>query len=527
MNQGRRVKRRMQRRLAARDRDVREPPANLHSAISRLPAAVRGALILALVGVFASVAGCTALARHEAAGRTSNSPAVPWSPPRKAVPPLDTTEHTLNIPRELLESSHGWTLEDIVALALQNNPATRATWETARAASAKVGSDRGVLLPQVNGAMNYTKSKSAFSQQFVPVQKTYQPSLTLQFILFDFGKTRADLEESKQKLYSANWSHNAMIQTVMLQVETAYYQYLYAKAMRAADSAALEEARMNLDAAEERHRAGLATVADVLQAKSNLAQRQLDLQAIEGQIQTVRGSLATAMGLSPTIDYDIGFLPSSIPTEEVTQTVEELLRNALVQWSDLAAARATALAARAHAKSVRRDRLPAITLQGNIARRYYDNPDKYTDPYSEGIYLNVPLFTGFSKSYDAVEAQAKAEAAMQDYELLKRKVDLDVWSSYFNLKTANERLVTAEDFLKSATELHDVALGRYRSGVGSILDLTAAQTALEEARAQSVNARTDWFLSLAGLAYATGRLALPEATNIPSTPAGPGEDSQP
>ena len=52
-----------------------------------------------------------------------------------------------------------------------------------------------------------------------------------------------------------------------------------------------------------------------------------------------------------------------------------------------------------------------------------------------------------------------------------------------------------------------VALARYQAGVGTILDLLAAQAALEGARAQMIQARSDWYVSLAQLAHDTGTLS--------------------
>jgi outer membrane protein len=488
---------------------------NRWEAIRRAAAAAACFVLLASMSY-----GCTALARRGASSRAPVDPATPWSPPAGAARPVKERASKIELPEELLASKASWTLEDIVDLALRNNSATRASWQAARAAAAKVGSKRGAYFPQVDGSAYYSRTKNSYSQEFSVEQKTYGPSLALQFILFDFGKTRADVEEAREALYAANWTHNATIQTVVLQVETAYYQYLYAKALCSADSAAVHEASVNLDAAEERHKAGLATVADVMQARSNYSQRKLALQSVTGQLQTIRGSLATAMGLPPTIDYDIGFLPSNIPTDQVSETVEELLRQAEQGRPDLAAARASALSAKAHARSVERSGLPSITLQGSVGRRYFDNPDVFSNNYSEGIFLSVPLFTGFSHSYDVIEARAQAERAAEQYELLKSQVDLDVWSSYYDLKTAVDRITTAREYLDSATETHAVALERYKAGVGSILELLAAQTALEDARAQDLQARTDWFLALAGLAHATGRL---EPAGAPSSPHSSGE----
>jgi outer membrane protein TolC len=484
---------------------------NLNTDIRRTPNRVCTRGIAAGIAAFliASVSvSCTWIARHDVASHAPRDPGTPWTPPASVLraAAADTLKKAPALPRELAETKDNWSLEDIIDLTLRTNPTTRASWAAARAAAANMGSKRGAYFPQIEGGANYQKTKNSFSRQLSSEQTTYAPSLALHFILFDFGKRRADVEEARQALYRANWTHNATIQRVVLDVERAYYTYLYAKSAREAQSAAVNEAEANLDAAEERHKAGLATVADVLQARSNYSQKKLALQTVEGQIQTIRGSLATAMGLPPNIPYDIGVLPEALPVNDVSQAVDELIREAETQRPDLAAARADALSAKAHARSVKAEGRPTISLDGNVSRRYYDSRDNYSNNYLQGIFLSWPLFTGFSHSYDVVEAQSNAELAQQQYEVLKGQVDLDVWTSYYDLKTAGERLTTSREFLASATESHDVALGRYKAGVGSILELLSAQTVLEDARAQDLQARADWLLAIAELAYATGRL---------------------
>jgi outer membrane protein TolC len=67
-------------------------------------------------------------------------------------------------------------------------------------------------------------------------------------------------------------------------------------------------------------------------------------------------------------------------------------------------------------------------------------------------------------------------------------------------------VLTAEDLLASAQQSSEVALGRYRAGVGTVLDLLAAQTALADARAQRVQSRLAWSVSLAQLTHDAGLL---------------------
>ena len=60
-----------------------------------------------------------------------------------------------------------------------------------------------------------------------------------------------------------------------------------------------------------------------------------------------------------------------------------------------------------------------------------------------------------------------------------------------------------------------VAAGRYREGVGSIIDLLTAQSALASARAQQVQARWQWYTSLAQLARDAGVLGVRGETPFP------------
>ncbi|WP_319244219.1 TolC family protein, partial [uncultured Propionivibrio sp.] len=67
-------------------------------------------------------------------------------------------------------------------------------------------------------------------------------------------------------------------------------------------------------------------------------------------------------------------------------------------------------------------------------------------------------------------------------------------------------LRTAADLLASAEQSERVALGRYRAGVGTLIDLLNAQSALAAARVQRIQAALDWHVSRATLAKAVGTL---------------------
>jgi outer membrane protein TolC len=90
-----------------------------------------------------------------------------------------------------------------------------------------------------------------------------------------------------------------------------------------------------------------------------------------------------------------------------------------------------------------------------------------------------------------------------------------VYTSYYALQTATQRNKSTETLLISATRSDEVARARYRAGVGTIVDLITAQTALASARAQASQARWNWGLALAQLAHDVGVLG-PRGMPLPA-----------
>lgn len=436
---------------------------------------------------------------------TSDAPGIPWSPPA-SVRTAPRSEAPA-IPVDLQSTSREWSLDDVIDVALRNSSEARVAWETARSAAARYGSARGAYFPEVDWNADYTRQKSAaFGTRASSEQRSYRGNLGVTWLLTDFGGRRAEVQQARQELLAANWEHSAAIQQIILDVQRAYFGHTAARALESSERSAVEEARRNLDAANARHGSGLATIADVLQAKTALAQAQLALDTVSGEISTTRGVLATAMGLPASADFDVALEDDTPPITEVESAVEAYLERARSERPELAAARAEADAAAARARVVRAEGHPRLTGEADVGRTYLDSPDREQPTYRASVGLEWSLFKGFSHQYDVRAAEAEARAQSARLADVEQQVLLDVWTSYFNLKTAGQRLRTSEDLFQSANESHEVSAGRYRAGVGSILDLLSTQAALENARATRVQARADWYMAVAQLAHDTGTL---------------------
>ena len=437
----------------------------------------------------------------------SSAPHVPWTPPAPTAAPAAPAPATGQVPPELAQRLKQLTAADVVDLALRNNPTTLEAWANARAAAAAYGASRSAYFPEVDASASVTRVKTAATAGRVAVTQTnYGPSATLTWLLLDFGGRGGAIEAARQALISADWTHNAAINDVVLQSQVAFYNYVATGALVAAQRVSLEDAQANLDAAEARRQVGTATIADVLQARTALSQAQLSLETTEGTRQTARGALALALGVPANLPYDVDSVTAPVPVGALGDSVDALIARAVRDRPDLAAARATAAAAAARIRQLRGARLPSITATGDGGFTYIVNKSGGGSNYTIGLGLAIPLFNGFGREYSQKQAEFLADAAQAQQRSLEQQVTYQVFSSYYALQTATRSVQTANDLLASATQSDEVALARYKAGVGTVLDLLSAQSALASARAQVIQSRLNWQTSLAQLAHDAGAL---------------------
>ncbi|HKI94260.1 MAG TPA: TolC family protein [Gemmatimonadales bacterium] len=481
---------------------------------------------LALAGLALAAAGCVGTPGVEGVRGTAPSPSTEWTPPPAPRAAAAPTAPPHVIPANIAARVDSLSLSDVVDIALRNNAQTAATWADARAAAATYGAERGSYFPSLTLSGSVTRLKTVQSQGRTGVDQTvYGPTLNLSYLLFDFGGRTGAVRNARDALLQADWTHNATIQSVVLQVEIAYFQYFATKSLLTAQQSTLAEADTNLKAAQERHDVGLATIADVLQARTARSQARLALETTQGQLASARGALALSMGLPANVPYDIERAPEGPPPLGIMEGVDSLIARAVRTRPDLSTARAVVDAADARVTQARGAMLPSLSLSANAGRTYVANSSIQGANYTASLGISIPLFQGFSRQYQLRAAEASADAARARATQLEQRVTYQVFTAYYGLQTATQRVRTSDDLLASATQSEEVALARYREGVGSVLDLLTAQAALADARAQSIDARWSWYTALAQLAHDTGVLGLDGSTPFhfapDSTPPSP------
>ena len=392
-------------------------------------------------------------------------------------------------------------LVEVTEAALCHNPQTREVYANAKVQAAQVGVARSLFFPSVTDTLSATENKNRTTNYSNATNR-----IVASYLLYDFGSRDANFENANQLLKAASATQNAIVQTVLLASVNAFYQV---HASRAILNASIETERLSQESfksAEAKYIAGVATPADKLQAQTSFANATLTKLRNEGTLKVAYGNLANVMGAPANINFQIADSKLDDIPELIDQDIDALIEQARLQRPDLMASEAQLKASLAKIESVKADAKPKVRI--DASNQYDENLLGQTSQNTSqlGIFLSIPLFEGYKPTYLIRSAEATAELNASKRDQLKLQVSLDVWTAYQNLKTANESITASNVLLLSAEESSRVALGRYKEGVGNIIDTLNAQSALANAKQQKIQSVLNWNIARTTLAQSIGVL---------------------
>lgn len=440
------------------------------------------------------------------------SPEHPWHAAGELK--IETAAKSLETLRFKPDPDRIYSLPELIDLAESHNPATFLAWQRARSQAAAWGIARSELYPALAAAAlaGVDRAEALLGDRFFrQTVGDFQVALDLNYTVFDFGARRGRINAAQANALAANFGFNDAHRSVIYEVEQAYYQLLNAMGQEDAAQASLSNAQAVQQSAEERLKNGLATLPDVLEARSATAQAEYELQAVLGAEEIAHGNLATTLGTSPTVTIRVQALKELQIPETLGESVETAINRAFVQRPDLLQLVAEVRSEAARVSSARADYYPSLNIEvGPAAQSLYGLQQTLPWANTAGLVgslhfnLNWTVFDGGARKNRLAQAQANVKAAEAQVDVSRDQVADQVWAAYSNVHTAFRQRQAAIALLEAASQSYDAALESYNYGLRNLLDVTAAQRTLAQARSTDVLARTQVLGSLADLAFRTG-----------------------
>lgn len=417
-------------------------------------------------------------------------------------------------------------LTQLIDIALQKNPQTRASWQRARVAAAELGESMSEYYPDLSFEAMGGVSKTALP--FPDGTAIYQgvdiiPELEITYILLDFGRRSAQAESARRRLAAANYSFNREIQRVIYAVESGFYEYDAARALENAALLNLELALSVMDDVSTRLDLGLATRPDFLLAKQVEAQAVYDLESSKVAVFNTRSKLALAMGLPANSDLHVlSFFDEPIPAELQTE-IEPLIDRALAQRPDLQAQVSRLRASEAQLDRAKADFFPVIGLEGSYGGQWGDyalsgagvgSPGIDTarrrhgvsSIYDAQVVITWPLFEGFSRLNRVRKARADKEIQKEILRSIELETTNEVWSVYNDYQASYRRYEYGMALLDASEEAYQATRESYDNGLRTIDELLRSERDLSSARYTLIGSRAELLSTAARLGFALGNV---------------------
>jgi outer membrane protein TolC len=426
--------------------------------------------------------------------------------------PVAPAQQTVRVPLRL-------SLKRAVDMATspEGNANIQIAGEAVKQAESRSVQARAALLPSFDAAVteqNMTRNLAALGIRIaVPIPGFTFPTFAGPFSVFDarvsasqsvfdFSSIRR-YQASREGVKSARSSASGTADQVAALVARAYLASLRTQADFDTSQANVDLAQALLKQAQNQKSAGAGTGIEVTRARVQLSNEEQRLLVAADARRRANLQLLRAIGLR--LDTDIEFTDKLefVPVDALT--LEQARTRALETRADLTAQRERESNARLSADAVRMERLPSLAaftdygssgsaLTSSVPTRTY------------GVSLRIPIFDGGRRDARRAEAGSQFRQERIRTNDLKEQIELDVRLSLDSLHSAEQQVKVAEEGLKLAEDELAHARSRYDAGVSNGVEVTDAQTRLERARDNQVNALFNYNQARIDLGQAMGTI---------------------
>ncbi len=407
-------------------------------------------------------------------------------------------------------SGMAMTLEECLAMALENSPdIAMAQWDE-RAAQQRSEQAKGSLLPSLSFDASYDRFGQA---QRVIAPHALGESGSFDKRMADYGLAgRAPLFRGGRglnALRAAELEHVASAREgartrdlVVFAVTEAFYRIVGLDSLIATTQFSRQSLEAHHRQIEEHIAVGKAAKVDLLRIAVRLADLDQNLVQLENNRKIAAQLLLYRMGREGRSESGLRVV-ADLREPELPWTWEEMPERALVNRADYRAAQFRTEAQRKRLSVAKGGRWPEVVLKGRYGGRSGGDLE-FDEDWNVGVQLGVPLFAGGTLSAGIKQEQHKLHRAEEAERKLRLTIELEVRAAGLHLQEARTRIHTAGLVVAQAREVLRIEQERHRLGKGTVAEVLEAQAELLKMQTQAVQALVDRALAVAELEKAMG-----------------------
>jgi NodT family efflux transporter outer membrane factor (OMF) lipoprotein len=444
--------------------DATPPPGRIASAL----------LVTLLAAGCASMDGITTSASMKSADSLALQKSLADLAVSPAAWPTADWWHAFNDPQ----------LDALMNEALEGSPTLKIAAARASKALAAADVSKAALLPRVDGSASITRER--FSDHGLvppPAAGTWstlnQLQLTLDWEIDFWGKNRAAYESAIGTARAAEIDAYAARLALSTNIALAYAQLQRSYMLLDVAQATLKDREHIYALTRDRNNAGIESRLGLRQAEAALPATREEIAQIEETIQLTRNELAALLGQGPDRGLAIARPANAVlePVALPTNVPAELLG----RRPDLVAQRWRVEAARKDIDSAKAEFYPNVNLAAFIGLQSLGGATFLSAAnrmIGAGPAVTLPIFDGGRLRGNLAAKDADYDVAVEQYNQTLADALREVVDQLASFKSVEEQRVQQRQALAAAQDAYDLALMRYREGIGNYLEVLSVESPL-------------------------------------------------
>ena len=322
-------------------------------------------------------------------------------------------------------------------------------------------------------------------------------------MITDFGHTSNLVQSARFQAKAAGQDEESIHQSVLMQVQEAYFAAQAAESVRKTAQAVLDFRRITLRQLTALAQSQLRSTLDVQFAQVMVSEAELAEVRAESNAQKAQAQLAASMGEEGDTNYTLAdeSLPPS-PDADPAGYINEAIENR----PDLKAMLLHSESATHEARAERDLNYPTLNALAAGGEVPIHDSTIHHDYGAVGFNINIPIFNGGLYNARAAAARLEAKATDEDASLRKVEIARDVRTTWADARDAYLQIDVTQRLVDETNVAMRLAQARYDAGLGSIVELNQAELNQTSALITAASARYDYLRSTTAFQFALGDL---------------------
>lgn len=429
------------------------------------------------------------------------------------------------------------TMDDCIQIALKNSPLINKAYFNYKVSQNDEKIAKASYFPTIGVGTGYTYNSNT-SNRFSSTNDTYNAQASLSQLIWNFGKTNAQIRMQKFNKISALFNFDDIVLDTIFSVKTNYYNVLAAKATVDINRAYVQINERNYQRTKAYFDEGIKSKIDLVNAEVNLSDSKVTLVESIKAYQNAIVQLNNSMYVAYTPNYEISstetfnFKQKEIPVnlEKISEkrdisrtpdpvsdatltskvekmdvietfkfkpfpyTFEECVEQAKQNRPDLKAYNATLEAMKQALLYIKREYYPEISASAGYNYRNQYN----TNSFNVGLNLSSSVNI-LSKKYEIDNGKLQVALAKNEIDLLEQNIYFEVQNAYINMVQLEKQIPLLAVKVKQTYENFELADGRYAVGIGDYIQLQDARVNYNNAQQSYVQTVYNYNVARANL----------------------------